>query len=118
VRGREHARRVFRAPVSTEMDTAEIVGFTAGTIGTLAFLPQAYKIHKTNNTDGLSAATALCFLVALALWTAYGVLTNSASLIATNAFQIAVQLYIVRRIQKNALAPPARLEALGFRAFV
>jgi len=99
------------------MDTAEIVGFTAGTIGTLAFLPQAFKIYKTNNTDGLSTVTTLCFLAALALWTVYGVLTDSASLIATNAFQIIVQLYIYRKIRTNAAAPPAKLEALGFRAF-
>ena len=99
------------------MDNIEIVGFTAGTIGTLAFLPQAYKIHRTNNTDGLSEATTLCFLAALALWTTYGVLMDSPSLIVTNVFQIIVQLYIYRRIRTNANSSPARQEALGFRAF-
>ena len=101
--------------MSIEMDNIEIVGFTAGTIGTLAFLPQAYKIQKTNNTDGLSEATTLFFIAALALWLTYGVLMDSPSLIATNVFQIIVQMYIYSRIRTNAISSPARQEALGFR---
>ena len=97
---------------------AEVLGFAAGALGMIAFIPQAIHIRKTGVTDGLSMSTSLCFLAALALWTAYGALTGSASLVTTNAFQIAVQLYILRKVRANARAPPALpLEALGFRAF-
>jgi len=97
----------------------EVVGGVAGALGTLAFLPQALKIRRTNNTDGLSQATSLCFLTALVLWTTYGALTGSASLVVTNCFQIAVQLYIVRRVRANArgaaVAPAEPLAPLAFR---
>ena len=94
----------------------EAIGAAAGALGMLAFLPQARKIQRTSNTDGLSQTTSICFLAALALLTTYGALTGSTSLVVTNCLQIVVQLYILRKVRANARAPPAPLEALAFRA--
>lgn len=79
----------------------EIIGFSAGISTTIAFLPQAIKVYRTNQTSDLSLGTFIIFLFGVILWTTYGFLINSKCLIITNLFQIILIIYIIYKIYKN-----------------
>ncbi len=46
----------------------EIIGFSAGISTTIAFLPQAIKVYRTNQTSDLSLGTFIIFLFGVILW--------------------------------------------------
>lgn len=48
------------------------LGYIAGTLTSFAFLPQVYKIHKTNETKELSLSTLVLFFIGQILWFIYG----------------------------------------------
>lgn len=83
------------------MINPEIIGFSAGILTTLAFLPQAIKVYKTNQTNDLSLWTFIILFFGVILWTTYGFLINSKCLIITNLFQIILIIYIIYKIYKN-----------------
>jgi len=83
------------------MINPEIIGFSAGILTTIAFLPQAIKVYKTNQTNDLSLGTFIIFFFGVILWTTYGFLINSKCLIITNLFQIILIIYIIYKIFKN-----------------
>lgn len=80
------------------MFNPEVVGFSAGALTTIAFLPQALKVYRTNQTDDLSLRTFIIFLIGIILWTTYGFLINSKCLIVTNLFQMILIIYIIYKI--------------------
>ena len=62
----------------------EILGYTAGTLTTIAFLPQVLKAWKTRSTKDISLGMFLLFSVGVALWLVYGIMISSAPIIAAN----------------------------------
>jgi len=66
------------------MDVTTLIGFIAGGLTTLSFLPQVVKTARTRSARDLSGAMLLVFLAGLALWTWYGVQVGSAPIIAAN----------------------------------
>jgi len=70
------------------MDTAQVIGLVAGTLTTLAFLPQVWHVWRTRQTRGLSLTWLLSFSLGLALWTTYGVLSGDLPVILANAITL------------------------------
>jgi MtN3 and saliva related transmembrane protein len=66
------------------MDTLVIVGYIAGTLTTLSFVPQVARAWKLKETRDLSLAMLLLFAAGILLWTVYGIWTNSLPIIAAN----------------------------------
>ena len=56
------------------LDNIEIMGLVAGLLNTFAFLPQAVKTWRTRSADDFSLPTLLLLIVAVGLWTIYGVM--------------------------------------------
>ena len=77
------------------MDRSLILGTTAAFLTTISFLPQVIKAHKTRETKDLSLVMYILFSIGLMLWTIYGVLQNSAPIIAANAITLMMCSYIV-----------------------
>jgi MtN3 and saliva related transmembrane protein len=67
------------------LDFVSAVGFLAGVLTTAANVPQVWKTYRDKSAEGLSFRMLLSLCVGLALWTAYGFLTNSLPLILTNS---------------------------------
>ena len=55
------------------MDTIVIVGYIAGTLTTLSFVPQVARAWKLKETRDLSLAMLLLFAAGILLWTVYGI---------------------------------------------
>ena len=86
------------------MSYVSLVGFGAGTLCTLAYLPQALHSFRTKSVRDLSLIMLLSLNVGLLLWVAYGVLIRSLPLILPNAitFFLAFPLLIIKLRYRSA----------------
>jgi len=76
----------------------EYVGIAAGTLSTAAFIPQAYTIFVSGQSDQLSLKTYVTLLIALSVWCVYGFMLPDGygiSLLVTNGIQTLIVLFIV-----------------------
>ena len=68
---------------------------------TIAFIPQVYKIIKSNSTEGISLVTYLIFIVGVGLWLVYGLLKGSISMILGNGITFFLAFIIICYIFKD-----------------
>lgn len=68
--------------------TPDLVGMLAGTLTTIAFLPQVLKTWKTRSASDLSLGMFSLFTVGIALWLIYGLWLGALPLILTNAITL------------------------------
>jgi MtN3 and saliva related transmembrane protein len=78
-----------------ETGWVSIVGFLAATASTISFSPQAWKIIKSRDTEGLSSISYAITATAFALWLAYGVMLRSWPLILSNGICLALSGFIL-----------------------
>mgnify|MGYP001466772776 FL=1 len=72
-----------------------ILGITAGTLTTVAFIPQLAKAFKSKSTGDLSWGMVLTFTIGVLLWLIYGIWIDSLPVILANAVTLLLQLGIV-----------------------
>ena len=73
----------------------EAIGFVAGTLTTLAFVPQVVATWKSRSGEGMSTATLLPFTAGVGLWIVYGVLERATPVIVFNTITFALGLALV-----------------------
>ena len=66
------------------MSVATILGYFAGFLTTVSFVPQVLKTWKTKSVGDLSLGMFLVFFVGVACWMVYGMLLNESPLIIAN----------------------------------
>ena len=69
---------------STTMDITMIMGLLAGTMTTIAFLPQLIQTWKTRSAKDVSLGMFLIFTTGVVLWVIYGLMIQSLPIIAAN----------------------------------
>lgn len=79
----------------------EYIGFFAAMLTTSAFLPQAYKIWKSNTTDGLSLTMYLVMGTGTLSWLVYGLMIKSPSVIFANALSASIIGFIITFILRS-----------------
>lgn len=67
-----------------DISSADLVGSAAGTLTTVAFIPQVVRAWRTKSVEDLSLWMLLAFTTGVGLWTYYGVVTDAMPLIITN----------------------------------
>lgn len=77
------------------MDGAMILGVTAGTLTTVAFIPQLAKTLKSRSTGDLSWGMVLTFTIGVLLWLIYGIWIDSLPVILANAVTLLLQCGII-----------------------
>lgn len=75
--------------------TALIIGFVAGFLCMISFLPQVIKIFRTKQAKDLSLMTFSFFTLGVFFWLLYGILIKSVPIIATNIFMTLLSFLIV-----------------------
>lgn len=73
----------------------EYVGSFAAACTTLCWIPQAVKIIRERQTQGISLITQAVFTVGLALWLVYGLLLANWPLIVSNAVTLILAAVIL-----------------------
>ena len=58
------------------MNIEDLIGYAAGTLTTLAFLPQVIKTWRSQSAKDISLSMFLMFCVGVFLWIVYGVLNS------------------------------------------
>jgi MtN3 and saliva related transmembrane protein len=74
-----------------------LVGYTAATLTTLSFFPQAIKTVRSGDTRGISLPMYVLMTLGISLWGVYGVITRDGPLIAANAITILPALVVLQR---------------------
>ena len=73
----------------------EMMGYTAGALTTLAFVPQVLQIYRTKSVKDVSLAMFLLFTLGVALWLGYGIMTHSFPVVAANATTLVLSFVIL-----------------------
>lgn len=61
-----------------------MLGYAAGFLTTIAFIPQAVKIWKQKSADDVSLPTFIAFTIGVALWLTYGFVVKEPPMILWN----------------------------------
>ncbi len=78
-----------------QMDLITILGLVAGTLTTIAFLPQLLKIWQTKSAKDISFNTLIIFNIGIFLWLIYGIYLNALPIILANLFTLIFNMIIV-----------------------
>jgi MtN3 and saliva related transmembrane protein len=84
-------------------DAITVVGFVAGTLTTLSFVPQVVHTARTKRCDDLSFGMLFAFGAGVALWLVYGFLLHALPIIAANAVTLALIAALL--VMKRRYAP-------------
>jgi MtN3 and saliva related transmembrane protein len=71
-----------------------LLGFVAGALTTISFVPQAVKTWRSRHCDDLSWGMLVLFAAGVGTWLAYGLITSNPPIIAANAVTLALVLLI------------------------
>lgn len=77
------------------MTHSDILGMIAGTLTTIAFVPQVMKTWRSKSTHDISYGMFILFSVGLLLWLIYGIAINSLPIILSNIVTLALALVIL-----------------------
>jgi MtN3 and saliva related transmembrane protein len=77
------------------MDTIVLIGYIAGALTTLSFVPQVTRAWKLKETRDLSLAMLLLFAAGVLLWTLYGIWIGSMPIIAADVITFILILVLL-----------------------
>ena len=77
------------------MHESQYLGYAAGIITTLAFLPQALRIIRTRQTRDISLLWALAMNTGIVLWLLYGIAKNDLPMIGANSITLVLLMIIL-----------------------
>ena len=71
------------------------LGFLAGFLTTIAFLPQVFRVWSTKSTKDISIWMFLIFTTGVLLWLIYGLIIINYSLIIANTITLILSISIL-----------------------
>lgn len=77
------------------MDASTLIGLAAGSLTTVAFVPQVLKTWRSKSADDISLGMFLLFSAGLLLWLIYGVLIDALPVILANAITLVLSLTVL-----------------------
>lgn len=91
------------------MQMINLLGYVAGSLTTISFVPQALKTWRSRHCDDLSWGMLVLFAAGVGTWLIYGVIQDDLPIIAANA--VTLVLVILIAVMKFAFGSPADREA-------
>lgn len=79
----------------------DLIGYLAAFLTTFAFVPQAYKVYRTNQTKDLSLSLFVIFSMGVFMWLIYSIMLDSIPMKMANTITLILSLYILYKIYKN-----------------
>ncbi|MBN1989325.1 MAG: SemiSWEET family sugar transporter [Bacteroidales bacterium] len=83
------------------MDLVRVLGLAAAAFTTFSFFPQAVKVIRTRNTEGISLVMYLMFNIGITLWLIYGIMLNDLPIILANAITLFPALTVLFLVVKS-----------------
>jgi MtN3 and saliva related transmembrane protein len=82
--GGRNSSAIMKEPLMTWLsDQSEMIGYCAGTLTTIAFLPQVIRTWRAGG-EAISGLMLALFGTGVSLWFVYGLLRNSRSIMLAN----------------------------------
>ena len=69
---------------------SDLIGMIAGTLTTIAFVPQVWRVWKTRSTSDISLGMYLVFTTGVVFWLAYGLILGAWPIIVANVVTLAL----------------------------
>ncbi len=91
------------------MTSITVVSLFAATLSMVGFVPQAWSIIKSRNTEGISLKTYLITVAAFVAWLVYGFMLHQWAIIAQNVICLCLSSFILTM----KLLPQDRKEAVA-----
>lgn len=76
------------------MNWADLIGYSAGTISAITFLPQVIKTWKMKAAGEISFLMIFFVSLGVSLWIIYGISIKNNVLIITNSFVLILSLFL------------------------
>jgi MtN3 and saliva related transmembrane protein len=70
------------------MEVSDVLGYVAGTLTTIALVPQAWRSFRTRDVSGISLRMYWIFTLGVAIWLAYGILLGETPMILANSVSL------------------------------
>jgi MtN3 and saliva related transmembrane protein len=77
------------------MPETEWLGLVAGSLTTIAFVPQVYQTWKSRSAKDISLGMFLLFSTGVSLWLVYGIRIGAIPIIIANALTLILSLAIL-----------------------
>ena len=77
------------------MEPVQLLGLLAGTLTTIAFVPQVVKTYKSRSAKDLSLGMFTIFCTGTALWLSYGIIRSDVPVISANALTLALSMVLI-----------------------
>ena len=77
------------------MDKTQVVGIIAGTLTSIASIPQLVKIIQKKKVEDISLGMVLFLILGISVWVYYGILRNDWPVIITNSFSLLVNITLL-----------------------
>lgn len=71
------------------------IGVIAGTLTTIAFLPQVFQVLKTKSTQDISLVMYVVFTTGVVFWLIYGILLNAWPVIIANIVTLILAIIVL-----------------------
>ena len=71
------------------------LGILAALLTTISFVPQVYKVWKTNDTQSISLSMFILFTSGVVCWLIYGFLRDDIAITVANAATLGMSSYIL-----------------------
>jgi MtN3 and saliva related transmembrane protein len=72
-----------------------LLGLVAGTLTTLAFLPQLFKVWRSKSAKDISMTWLVTFIGGVFLWLIYGIILGQLPILLANAVTLGLTLIIL-----------------------
>jgi MtN3 and saliva related transmembrane protein len=97
------------------MDITTLLGTLAGSLTTLAFIPQVVRTWRTGSARDISLLTFLLFSCGVLLWLLYGIRLHAAPIILANGVTLLLSGLILAMKIRDLLAQRRRHAAIDQR---
>jgi MtN3 and saliva related transmembrane protein len=87
------------------MDVVTVLGLSAATCTTVAFLPQVIRNWRTKSAGDLSFGTFGLFTFGLVLWLSYGLIIGNVPIIVSNTVTLALNAVNLVQMVKYRARP-------------
>lgn len=77
------------------MSLLDFVGFTAATLTTVSFVPQAWHTFRTRDVSGISLGMYGTFTAGVACWLVYGLLLGAWPIVIANCITLTLAAAIL-----------------------
>jgi len=73
----------------------EILGFIAGVITSIGFIPQLVRGFRTKKLEDVSYYMPIVLAIGMTLWISYGILLSRIAIVVANSFGVSCSLILI-----------------------